>query len=202
MPGCSRKHIFHPHNIYSSAGLYRFKVVKPKTLSHGEPAYRDIHTDPPLSARRGKNKISLIVETLPYWMVASPLNHHHAPLSVKIFPKLRSQRPISPTPSVANTLLYSSFFNYVVFFLWRRSAVDRERVGNFYVTTWLPADKNVRACKSVCDVKFPCARGACTDHCSLHCQARRTWRPAFCRDQLSQNGLRSMTSRTHVLHTQ
>lgn len=71
MPGCSRKHIFHPHNIYSSAGLYRFKVVprmKPKTLSHGEPAYRDIHTDPPLDEE--KNKISLIVETLPYWMVA------------------------------------------------------------------------------------------------------------------------------------
>lgn len=44
MPGCSRKHIFHPHNIYSSASLYRFKVMprmKPKTLSHGEPTYRD-----------------------------------------------------------------------------------------------------------------------------------------------------------------
>lgn len=44
MPGCSRKHIFHPHNIYSSASLYRFKVMprmKPKTLSHEEPTYRD-----------------------------------------------------------------------------------------------------------------------------------------------------------------
>lgn len=29
MPGCSRKHIFHPHNIYSSAGLYRFKAGAP-----------------------------------------------------------------------------------------------------------------------------------------------------------------------------
>ena len=48
-----------------------------------------------VSASPGKNKISLIVETLPYWIVASPLIHHyHAPHFCQNISKVTSQRPI------------------------------------------------------------------------------------------------------------
>lgn len=54
MPGCSRKHIFHPHNIYSSAGLYRFKAGAPNETEN--PLSRRDPWDPVYQLHQGRTK--------------------------------------------------------------------------------------------------------------------------------------------------
>lgn len=124
MPGCSRKHIFHPHNIYSSAGLYRFKAGAPnetENLLSRRDRRTEIREILCVGSTREEQKISLIVETLPYWIVASPLiHHHHAPHFCQNISKVTSQRPIfsyfhfSLLPFVLannnNTLFFLDYF--------------------------------------------------------------------------------------------
>lgn len=124
-----------------------------------------------VSASPGKNKISLIVETLSYWIVASPLiHHHHAPHFCQNISKVTSQRPIfsyfhfSLHPFVLannnNTLFFLDYF------LFHRHVRSEQRKGFEISTRCLPnpcltsVTKMYGCVESVCD-GFPCAGGTC-----------------------------------------
>lgn len=120
-----------------------------------------------VSASPGKNKISLIVETLPYWIVASPLiHHHHAPHFCQNISKVTSQRPIfsyfhSFSPII---ILYS--FSTTFSSIQYRHVRSEQRKGFEISTRCLPnpcltsVTKMYGCVESVCD-GFPCAGGTC-----------------------------------------
>lgn len=161
MPGCSRKHIFQPHNICSSAGCIALKWYQWNRRLSRESTERH---------RRLYDEKGLKFWSSQRNAMSSVSNYHHAHFCQNIS-EVTNQLPIFPPRTFPITVILYSFGYSIPFSLGIHSASIALRKGSKFLCASLPSLvlTKIHECVNRCG-EFPYARRAHTStQIVVHC---------------------------------